>query len=147
VAQLDGPRWEREAKKWPRTVPYASSGHPSIEQLMAEQGTGPITDVSVLHGDFWPEEESVEGFVATIREWRGHKRTVDTDVGSYVFKNHPFASRYDPELAGHIALISFRPSPRSSDGCSNTGGKPSSSISPNVPPPPAPRRAASYGRC
>lgn len=41
---------------------------------MAEQGTAPITDVSVLHGDFWPEEESVEEFVATIREWRGHKR-------------------------------------------------------------------------
>lgn len=32
---------------------------------------------------------------------------VDTDVVSYVFKNHPFGSRYDPELAGRIALISF----------------------------------------
>ena len=31
----------------------------------------------------------------------------DTDVVSYVFKNHPFGSRYDPELAGHITLISF----------------------------------------
>ena len=59
----------------PATVSYAASGHPSIEQLMAQQGTGPITDVSLLHGDFWPEEESVEEFVATIREWRGHKRT------------------------------------------------------------------------
>ena len=58
----------------PATAPYAASGHPSIEQLMAEQGTGPITDVSVLHGDFWPEEESVEEFVATIRDWRGHRR-------------------------------------------------------------------------
>jgi len=38
---------------------------------MAEQGTGPITDVAALHGDFWPEEESVEEFVA-VREWRGH---------------------------------------------------------------------------
>ena len=57
------------------TLPYAASGHPSIEQLMAEQGTGPITDLSVLHGNFWPEDESVEVFVATVREWRGHKRT------------------------------------------------------------------------
>ena len=32
---------------------------------------------------------------------------VDTDVVSFVFKNHPFGSRYDPELAGHITLISF----------------------------------------
>jgi hypothetical protein len=45
-----------------------------MEQLMAEQGTGPIIDVAVLHGTFWPEEESVEEFVATIREWRGHRR-------------------------------------------------------------------------
>ncbi|MDP2996598.1 MAG: PIN domain-containing protein [Bryobacterales bacterium] len=35
------------------------------------------------------------------------KVVVDTDVVSYVFKNHPFGSRYDPELAGHITLISF----------------------------------------
>lgn len=42
---------------------------------MAEQGTGPIADVSVLHGDFWPEEESIECFLETLHEWRGHKRT------------------------------------------------------------------------
>jgi hypothetical protein len=63
-----------QVNRSPTTVPYAS-GHPSVEQLMAEQGTGPITDVSALRGDFWPEEKSVEEFVATIREWRGHRRT------------------------------------------------------------------------
>jgi hypothetical protein len=42
---------------------------------MAEQGKDQITDVTVLHGDFWQEEESVEEFVATFREWRGHTRT------------------------------------------------------------------------
>ena len=31
----------------------------------------------------------------------------DTDVVSFLFKNHPIGSRYDPELAGRIALISF----------------------------------------
>ena len=35
------------------------------------------------------------------------KAVADTDVVSYVFKNHPFGSRYDPELAGRITLISF----------------------------------------
>jgi predicted nucleic acid-binding protein len=35
------------------------------------------------------------------------KVVADTDVVSYVFKNHPFGSRYDPELAGRITLISF----------------------------------------
>ena len=54
---------------------YSATGHPSVEQLMTEQGTGPIEDVSVLHGDFWPEEEPIEEFLDTLREWRGHKRT------------------------------------------------------------------------
>ena len=58
-----------------RPVEYSATGHPSVEQLMAEQGTGPVEDVSVLHGDFWPEEESIEEFLETLREWRGHKRT------------------------------------------------------------------------
>ena len=53
----------------------SAAGHPSFERLMAEQGTGPITDISVLQGDFWPEEESIEEFLATLHEWRGHKRT------------------------------------------------------------------------
>jgi hypothetical protein len=52
----------------------AASGHPSVEQLMAEQGTGPIKDVSVLHGDFWPEEEPTEAFLEALHEWRGHNR-------------------------------------------------------------------------
>lgn len=54
---------------------YSATGHPSIEQLMAEQGTGPIVDVSLLRGDFWPDEESIEEFLETLHEWRGHKRT------------------------------------------------------------------------
>ena len=61
-------------KERPTTVPYAPSGHPSLEQLMVEQRTGPITDVSELHWDFWPEDESVEEFAETVREWRGHGR-------------------------------------------------------------------------
>ena len=32
---------------------------------------------------------------------------VDTDVVSFLFKNHPIGKRYDPELAGRIPLISF----------------------------------------
>jgi hypothetical protein len=47
---------------------YSATGHPSIEELMAEQGTAPITDVRALHGDFWPEEESIEDFLAALHE-------------------------------------------------------------------------------
>jgi len=75
VAELN--RQHRDSAPDDRTasVRHAASGHPSVEQLMAEQGTRPITDVSVLHGDFWPEEESIENFLEILHEWRGHKRT------------------------------------------------------------------------
>ncbi len=53
---------------------YSATGHPPVEELMAQQGTGPITDVRLLRGDFWPEEESVEDFLAALHEWRGHKK-------------------------------------------------------------------------
>lgn len=59
----------------PAGTRYSATGHPSIEELMAEQGTVPITDVRVLHGNFWPEEESIEDFLAALYEWRGHNRT------------------------------------------------------------------------
>ena len=55
----------------PGAVKYAAKGHPSLEQLRAEQGTGPITDLSKLKGDFWPDDE-FEDFLAALREWRGH---------------------------------------------------------------------------
>jgi hypothetical protein len=48
--------------------------NPSLDEIIAQQGKGPVADVSVLHGDFWPEEETVEEFLAALHEWRGHKR-------------------------------------------------------------------------
>jgi hypothetical protein len=66
---------DRDPENRPTPVPYASSRHPSFEQLMTEQGTAPITDVSLLHGNFWPQEESIEEFLATLDEWRGRKQT------------------------------------------------------------------------
>jgi hypothetical protein len=76
VAELNRQHRHSVPDDRPKSVRYAASGHPSVEELMAEQGTGPITDVSVLHGDFWPEEESIEGFLETLREWRGHGLTL-----------------------------------------------------------------------
>ena len=53
---------------------YLRSGHPSVEELMAEQGVKPVTDVRELLGDFWPEDESVDDFITAIRDWRGHSK-------------------------------------------------------------------------
>lgn len=68
-------RQDREEPRDDQAGPYSAIGHPSVEQLTAEQGTGPITNVSLLRGDFWPEEESIEDFLAILHEWRGHVRT------------------------------------------------------------------------
>lgn len=51
---------------------HASS---TIEEVIAQQGKGPIADPTVLLGDFWPEDEPVEEFLSALREWRGHDRS------------------------------------------------------------------------
>ena len=54
---------------------YASDGHPSIEELKQVQGTTPTSDPSELLGDFWPEDEKIDDFLAALREWRGRAKT------------------------------------------------------------------------
>jgi len=45
--------------------------HPkSIEELAEEQGVHPIEDFESLLGDFWPEDESVDDFLAERERWR-----------------------------------------------------------------------------
>ena len=41
-----------------------------LEALLAAQGVGPITSIAELRGDFWPEDEDPDEFLATIRAWR-----------------------------------------------------------------------------
>jgi len=48
-----------------------AGGHRTVEQLAAEQGTSTIEDVTLLRGDFWPEEDSLEEFLAVLKRWRG----------------------------------------------------------------------------
>jgi len=50
---------------------YARQGHPTVEELVAAQGLTFPRDPRNLVGDFWPEEESLDDFLATLREWRG----------------------------------------------------------------------------
>jgi hypothetical protein len=45
--------------------------HPkSIEELAEEQGVRPVEDFESLLGDFWPEDESVDDFLAERERWR-----------------------------------------------------------------------------
>jgi hypothetical protein len=43
---------------------------PSFEELAAQQGVTPIDDFEDLLGAPLPEEESVEEFAVSLREWR-----------------------------------------------------------------------------
>jgi hypothetical protein len=48
--------------------------NPTLDELIAQQEKNPVDDVRILHGDFWPEDESIEDFLA-LREWRGHSKS------------------------------------------------------------------------
>jgi hypothetical protein len=54
---------------------YNFDATPTLEELAAQQGKGPVADARILHGDFWPEQEPIEDFLAALHEWRGHKST------------------------------------------------------------------------
>ena len=49
---------------------FFSAPPKDAETLAREQGVKPIKSIDDLRGDFWPEDESVDDFVETIRQWR-----------------------------------------------------------------------------
>jgi hypothetical protein len=53
---------------------YTREGHPTIEELIAQQSVEFPRDPTVLLGDFWPEDESIDDFLSAMREWRGHTK-------------------------------------------------------------------------
>jgi hypothetical protein len=43
----------------------------SLEQLMAEQGTRPLSFAEMLGPEgMWPEDDDVDDFLAEVRQWR-----------------------------------------------------------------------------
>lgn len=49
----------------------------TIEQLIQEQQKTPITDLSALAVDFWPEEESIDDFIEYTYQQRQEDRLRD----------------------------------------------------------------------
>jgi hypothetical protein len=45
---------------------------PTIEELAAEQGVKPVTDIQSLRGNFWPEDESIDEFLDWV--YNEHRR-------------------------------------------------------------------------
>ena len=53
---------------------YNFDASPTLDELIAQQGKGPVSDLSEIRGDFWPDDEPIEDFLAALHDWRGHKR-------------------------------------------------------------------------
>ena len=57
-------------RKEGRREPVFFESKTDLEGLAAQQGVSTVRDFDSLLGDFWPEEESADQFIATVREWR-----------------------------------------------------------------------------
>ena len=42
----------------------------TLSELAEQQGVKPIGNIDDLTADFWPEEDSIDDFLATLRKWR-----------------------------------------------------------------------------
>ncbi len=42
----------------------------NLEELATEQGVTAVADFDALLGDFWPQDESADDFIAQVRSWR-----------------------------------------------------------------------------
>ena len=58
---------QRSARRAHRIAPEPE---PDLRQLALEQGAPLAADVDRLLGDFWPEDEDADEFLATLRYWR-----------------------------------------------------------------------------
>jgi hypothetical protein len=52
----------------PNDPRYNFDANPTLDELIAQQGKSPITDVQALHRNFWPEDEPIEDFLAALHE-------------------------------------------------------------------------------
>ena len=41
-----------------------------LSTLLTQQGVQPVTRFEDLLGDFWPDDETADDFIAAVREWR-----------------------------------------------------------------------------
>ena len=57
---------------------YNFGANPTLDELIAQQGKGTITDLRVLDAALWPDNEPIEDFLAALHDWRGHKKTDPT---------------------------------------------------------------------
>lgn len=57
---------------------YAFDALPDLEDLAEARGVQPINDIDELVADFWPEDESIDDFIATVQRWRDEEDIADS---------------------------------------------------------------------
>jgi hypothetical protein len=57
---------------------YSFDTLPDLDALAAAQGVQPIENIDDLVADFWPEDESVEDFIAAAKEGRHEEDEPDS---------------------------------------------------------------------
>ena len=49
---------------------FFSQPQVDLKTLAAQQGVQPVANFEDLLGDFWPEDETADEFIAAVRQWR-----------------------------------------------------------------------------
>jgi hypothetical protein len=57
----------------------AEASRAALMELARQQGIRPVTDLNLLRGDFWPESESIDDLIRTVRAWRDEAEARRTD--------------------------------------------------------------------
>ncbi len=109
----------------PLTLPRKSIGtrsdfweSKSVEELAREQGVKPVEDPNDLKGDFWPEAESVDEFLAWLRAQRQVRLAPFTGLARAAVMGPPFraggkcASHTGKARSWAFSLCGFRKAPR-----------------------------------
>ncbi len=61
---------------------FAAQPPRTLRELAAEQGVRPVERFEDLVGDFWPEDETVDEFIAAVRQWRREGTDLSTVAGA-----------------------------------------------------------------
>jgi hypothetical protein len=57
-----------------RSAEETAKLHQELEAIAKQQGKQPVKHIEDLYGDFWPEDETADDFVKTMRQWRNEGR-------------------------------------------------------------------------
>ncbi len=70
ISDLEILERQEEAAPIPTAVDGFFGSRTDLEQLAREQGVNAVSNFDDLLGDFWPEDETADEFIAAVRRWR-----------------------------------------------------------------------------